>query len=231
MEHGTYQEILVDENKELHKLMCDVSRLCQFFYLKYSHASTGHTQLLTSGTSTPRGDDETLVPTPSSEQDTTFDVPNSVQGSLDKLPRKRSYGKASLAEIGNMLRAPTQPTGTKEHTEHGRVKITVYTEYIKAASIMGFMFFLVCTIVQQASQVLANVTLKQWGEHNQRMGDNSGMSTYLLLYGLCSTGTILSSLAGTILLFVFCSLRSAKYLHNSVSPRFCSPSALLIAFV
>lgn len=156
--------------------------------------------------------------TPPSEQETTLDTESSVQVSLDKLQRKRSFGKAALAELGNVLRAPTQSTGTKqEHTEHGRVKTTVYTEYIKAASVTSFMFFLVSVIVTQASQVLANVTLKQWGEHNQKMGDNSGMSSYLLLYGLCSTATILSSLIGTILLFVFCTLRSAKYLHDAVS--------------
>jgi ATP-binding cassette, subfamily C (CFTR/MRP), member 1 len=179
----------------------------------------GHSRILAShsGASTPRGDDETLVSTPPSEQE-TLDAASSVQGSLDKLQRKRSWRRAPLAEQGSTLRAPTQPTGTKqEHTERGRVKLSVYTAYIQAASIPGFVFFLICVVLQQASQVLANVTLKQWGEHNQEAGGNSNMSSYLVLYGLCSTSTILASLAGTILIFVFCSLRSAKYLHNFVS--------------
>lgn len=192
----------------------------------------GHSRILAprSGTSTPHGDDETLVSTPSELE--TLDTANSVQESLDKLQRKRSFGRAALAQHGNALRASTQPTGSKqEHTERGRVKGTVYAEYVKAASFPAFVWFLVCVIVQQASQVLANVTLKQWGEHNQKVGDNSGMSSYLLFYGLCSTATILSSLAATILLFVFCTLRSAKYLHNNVSLTYFLASVSLIPLV
>ncbi|KAF8527278.1 P-loop containing nucleoside triphosphate hydrolase protein [Gautieria morchelliformis] len=198
LESGTCQDILADESKELHKLML------------------GHSNILASGTSTPRGDDETLVSSSSSEQETTLDN-TLVQGSLGKLQKRRSFGRAALAQVGTILRAPTQPTGTKqEHTERGRVKLTVYSRYIKAASVPGFVLFLVSVIAQQASNVLANVTLKQWGEHNQEMGSNSGMSSYLVLYGLCSIATILSSLTGTILLFVFCTLQAAKYLHNTM---------------
>lgn len=192
------------------------------------HASMGHSRILasSSGSSTPRGDDETLVSTPPSELE-TLDATSPMRGSLDRLQKKRSWSRAPLAEQGNVLRAPTQPTGTKqEHTEHGRVKWSVYTAYIQAASVPGFAFFLMSVVAQQGSQVLANVTLKQWGEHNQKAGSNADMSTYLMLYGLCSTSTILMSLAGTILLFVYCTLRSAKYLHNSVSVLMLSRASL-----
>ncbi|KAF8586432.1 metal resistance protein YCF1 [Ramaria rubella] len=201
LESGTYEEIIADDSKELHKLLM------------------GHSRILSSrsGTSTPRGDDETLAPTPPSDEGTTIDAANTLQGSIDKLGGKRSFGKAALAEVGNRLRSATQSNGSsKEHTERGRVKSTVYTAYVKAASVSGFLLFFLSTIMQQTFQVLANVTLKQWGEHNQEVGNNSGMSLYLLLYGLCSTATILSSLVGTLLLFVFCTLRSARLLHNSM---------------
>ena len=180
----------------------------------------GHSRILASpsGTATPRGEDETLAPTPLSDQVTQVDNVSTILASLDKLERKRSFGKAALAHPGAGLHAPTQPAGPpKEHTERGRVKTDVYAEYVKAASIPGFVIFLLAIVLQQASQVLANVTLKQWAEHNQQVGSNKGMSVYLILYGLCSLATCLASMVGAITLFVFCTLRSAEYLHDSVS--------------
>jgi len=59
--------------------------------------------------------------------------------------------------------------------------------------------------------------LRSWGEHNRELGDNSGMFHYLLGYGFFSLlSTILGGLSAVIM-WVFCGLRGARRLHDSVS--------------
>ncbi len=85
---------------------------------------------------------------------------------------------------------------SSEHQERGKVKTEVYKEYIKAASVTGFTFFLLSIVAQQATSVLATFTLRYWGEHNREQGNNSGMLGYLLVYGLFSlSSTLLGSVS------------------------------------
>jgi len=134
---------------------------------------------------------------------------------FEKLSRRRSFGTATLA--------PPPPVRasfsglSQEHSEHGQVKRTVYLRYLKAASRRGFSAFLAATLLQQAVSVLANITLRNLGEHNRVSGDNSGMFDYLLVYGLFSLASIILGGAAAILLWVLCTVKSARYLHDSVS--------------
>lgn len=139
---------------------------------------------------------------------------SSMRGTIvsEKLKRRASFSKAALAEI-----SLSSTAATKEHSEQGRVKRNVYVQYIKAASRAGFFGFLLAVIAQQAVNILANLTLRDWGEHNRNSGGNSGMGRYLLAYGLFSLSSTLLGAAGSILMWVLCALRSAKYLHDSVS--------------
>ena len=103
---------------------------------------------------------------------------------------------------------------SKEHMEQGQVKLTVYLEYIKAASRRGFVCFALAVIGQQAMALLGSVTLRNWGEHNRKTNQNS--LQYALAYGLFSTlSTVLGGFAAVILM-VYCTLKSTKYLHDSV---------------
>lgn len=131
------------------------------------------------------------------------------------MSRKTSFGKAALAEVSPTRASSSGPT--QEHSEQGQVKRDVYLQYLEAASKAGFTAFLFATLLQQAASVLANITLRNWGEHNRESGDNSGMFNYLLAYGLFSLScTILGGVAA-VLLWVLCSVRSARQLHDSVS--------------
>ncbi len=134
---------------------------------------------------------------------------------LSEKLRRSSFSKA--------VRAPPAPvrasesTGlSKEHMEQGSVKRRVYSEYVKAASKTGFLLYLLAIVLQQAASVLSNLVLRSWGEHNSQMGDNSNMWRYMLVYGLSSLSSILFSGMAAILIWVLCSIRSAKQLHDSV---------------
>lgn len=133
----------------------------------------------------------------------------------EKLQRRTSFSKAKLVKSSS-LRAPSSTGLTREHQEQGRVKIDVYKQYIKATSKIGFFCFLLTTIGQQAASVFATLTLRYWGEHNREVGDNSGMFRYLLIYGLFSLSSIILGGVSAILMWVYCALKSAKRLHDSV---------------
>ncbi|KAI0788813.1 metal resistance protein YCF1 [Abortiporus biennis] len=200
IESGSYESLTSNEEGALYKLI------------------KGHGTFTNSGISTPFTNVDTS--TPASEQTTVNkssqeDLTEEKLTSVDqKLNRKQSFGKATLT---NALPTRSSSDGvTKEHSEHGRVKKDVYLRYVEAASKVGFTLFVLSTMGSQVVSVAANNTLRAWGEHNREAGDNEGVGKYLLGYGLFSlTSTILGALAA-ILIWVFCAVRSAKHLHDSM---------------
>jgi hypothetical protein len=133
----------------------------------------------------------------------------------EKSSHRNSFQQARLV-TSNHLHLQSAPL-SKEHQEQGRVKIEVYTQYVQAASKFGFLLFLLMVVAQQVLSVLATFVLRYWGEHNRKVGGNSGMLEYLLLYGGFSFGSILLGALSAIVLWVYCSLQSARHLHDSVS--------------
>ena len=105
---------------------------------------------------------------------------------------------------------------SKEHSEQGRVKMDVYIHYVQAASVTGFVLFLLAAVAQQGASVLSNVVLRSWGEHNREEGSNQGMGRYLLAYGISSLASVILGAASAILMWVYISLRSARHFHDSV---------------
>jgi ATP-binding cassette subfamily C (CFTR/MRP) protein 1 len=132
----------------------------------------------------------------------------------EKLQRKESFQKARIftSPSTNVRSAGL----TKEHQEQGSVKMEVYKQYIYAASKTGFIFYLFTVAGQQATSVLGTLTLRYWGEHNQELGNNSSMFKYLLVYGLFSLSSSMLGGISAITMWVYCALRSARHLHDSV---------------
>jgi ATP-binding cassette subfamily C (CFTR/MRP) protein 1 len=134
----------------------------------------------------------------------------------EKFQRKGSFQKARIFDASSsvVLSAGLK----KEHQEQGSVKMDIYKQYIYAASKIGFILYLFATAThwQQATSVLASLTLRYWGEHNQQLGNNSGMFQYLLVYGLFSFSSSIFGATSAIILWVYCTVRSARQLHDSV---------------
>ncbi|KAJ6588712.1 multidrug resistance-associated ABC transporter [Mycena capillaripes] len=133
----------------------------------------------------------------------------------EKQHHRASYPKAVLAPPKS-VRAPNSAGLSQEHKEQGRVKHRVYIQYIEAASKILCGVYLFAMVGQQALSVFGNLTLRSWGEHNREIGGNSGMFKFLLIYGLFSLGSILLGGAANMIMWVFCSLRSSKRLHDSM---------------
>ena len=62
----------------------------------------------------------------------------------------------------------------------------------------------------------ANYILKSWAQHNQEAGRNAETGKYLTLYGLAIAASTLLSFFAAVILWVWCVVRSARYLHDKV---------------
>jgi ATP-binding cassette, subfamily C (CFTR/MRP), member 1 len=137
---------------------------------------------------------------------------------VEKLTRRRSFPRATLAE----LPPPTQSSSSQglsvEKSQTGRVDKRVYARYIEAASKIGFFLFVGALLLQQVFSVLSSVELKAWGEGNRSAGNNKDALRYLWAYGVFSLISAVLGSASAILVWVLCSYRSSKHLHDAVSP-------------
>lgn len=141
----------------------------------------------------------------------------------EKLKHHSSFQKAELAPSAIAKYIPRAGL-SREHQEQGQVKLSVYRHYLQAASKTSFGLFLLATIAQQGTSVLATIILRYWGEHNRQNGSNAGMLRFLLFYGVFSLSSSILGAISAILMWVYCALRSAKKLHDSV--RLCLYSSM-----
>ncbi|KAF8595618.1 metal resistance protein YCF1 [Ceratobasidium sp. AG-I] len=206
LESGTFAEITGDPTKELAKLITN--------HKKGNTGSRGQ-----SGTATPINPPTDLQQSTSTSDDTTSTLTPSV------LPTKLSPKTLSRPEILSVrsqqkLRAKMQAeagtTQKVEHREQGNVKMGVYKRYFQASSVPGVIVYMICMVMQQACSIMSNVLLKMWGNHNQEEGDNSAVGYYLFMYGMLALGSALFAFTASVLLWVFCAIKSARSLHDAM---------------
>ncbi|KAK9456107.1 P-loop containing nucleoside triphosphate hydrolase protein [Dipodascopsis uninucleata] len=106
---------------------------------------------------------------------------------------------------------------SKEHSEQGNVKWTVYKEYAKAANVFGVLGFMGLLIASQGISVLGNVWLEHWAEINTEANDNPNIGMYLgtyLFFGILASAL---TVVYTLILFIFSSIEASKKLHNKMA--------------
>ena len=139
-----------------------------------------------------------------------------VDSTTEKPVRRESFPKSVIASLPLVRDLPSSGL-SKEHSEQGRVKKEVYLQYLRAASRTGFFFFVLAMVSAQVMSVVSTFMLRLWSESNHRAGENSGLNDpYLIGYGFFNLTSILMAAVGGLLLWVLCTLRSAKYLHDGV---------------
>ena len=189
------------------------SRRCSQFILS---DSKGHGSLTSSGVATPFLIGDSSTPSSGTAVDSRELTAKHLEDVNEKLQRKQSFTRAVLVSF-LPTRTPSSDGGPpKEHSEQGRVKKDVYLQYIEAASKIGFALFVLAIVFSQVISVAANNTLRAWGEHNREEGSNRAVGKYLIEYGLFSLSSILLGAAAAILIWVFCSIRSARRLHDTM---------------
>ncbi|GJN87677.1 hypothetical protein Rhopal_000632-T1 [Rhodotorula paludigena] len=114
------------------------------------------------------------------------------------------------------LRTLKRSSRPKENREQGSVKKEVYWEYIKANGYMGSFLYVFTIVSQQALQVLTNVWLKNWSQHNSDTGENGNIKYYLSIYAALGCSASIIFFINGILLYSLCVIRSAKLMHDSM---------------
>ena len=123
-------------------------------------------------------------------------------------PRSTEQSKANAIKE---LRESSRP---KEATEQGQVKTHVYRSYVSAASVIGIVAFLIATFGAQAASITGNLVLRAWGEQNLESHKTASIGTFLFLYGASGLASASLDMTSSLMLWVFCAVRSSKKLHD-----------------
>lgn len=122
--------------------------------------------------------------------------------------RHRTSSDEIFGTAGNLM--------TVEESAQGKVDYHVYKEYFKACSFIGIIGVIGFQCASQGSQVGANLWLKHWSGKNLEDGANNNVWVYLAIYALIGwSGTVFAFLQ-TMVMWVYCGIRSARYLHSSM---------------
>lgn len=196
-------------------------RTRSFFSREYSRTSSSGTStpFPRTGDATPQEDETTLVASSRNGS------PSALSGIEDKLRRRKSYGRSQIKPPARGRLAVSEGI-TKEHSEKGRVKTSVYRRYIEACSKSGFAMFLIATALSQAFSILSSFALRSWSENNRQTGDNGGMTKYLAFSGIAQLLSVFFLVISMISLLLLCALRSSKLLHEDVSVPVSLPTSL-----
>src|SRR5882757_11280911 len=121
----------------------------------HGHATSGST----SGAATPGRSSGAATPTTSEGGDMQATLVGELEYVAEKVARRDSFKKAVLASAPKLRDAPSDGI-SKEHSEQGRVKMEVYSQYLHAASKKGFMLFVLATVLQQGVSVMSTVMIR-----------------------------------------------------------------------
>lgn len=128
-----------------------------------------------------------------------------------------SISQASLASfeaVAELDHDEPDKDDRKEHLEQGKVKWSVYKEYAKASNSLGVIVYLLLAWFSMGISVAGNVWLKRWSEVNTGAGSNPHVGLYLGVYLALGITSSLMIVIQTIVLMIYCSIRSAKILHE-----------------
>ncbi|PVG00760.1 putative YCF1-vacuolar ABC transporter [Serendipita vermifera] len=205
LETSTYASMEADPDSELYKFINLSTR---------SQPASGRQ----SGTATPKTPKEpspshsntesTLVSTPSPSEFLSSDAKSKTLGSA------RYSSKAIKSDV--IIAAPEADKAKKEHRERGQVKVEVYKQYVRAGGIGAFAFLAFITALAQGVNITSTYILKNWAEHNRKVGRNTDTGTYLALYGGAVFLSSFLVLTTGILLSVVIIIRSTRYMHDKV---------------
>ena len=140
--------------------------------------------------------------------------------------RKSSYNslrRASTASFhGPMGQTTDEEVGlkskqTKEASEQGKVKWSVYTTYAKESNLIAVGVYAVALLAAQTAQIGGSFWLKRWSEINERSGSNPEVGKYIGIYFAFGIGGAALVVLQTLLLWIFCSIEASRKLHDRMA--------------
>jgi len=106
---------------------------------------------------------------------------------------------------------------TKEFSEQGKVKWSVYGEYAKTSNLAAVGIYLLLLLGAQTGSIGASVWLKHWSEINQEYGGNPEVGKYIGIYFAFGVGSAALVVVQTLILWIFCSIEASRKLHERMA--------------
>ncbi|KAL1650643.1 ATP-binding cassette glutathione S-conjugate transporter ycf1 [Didymella pomorum] len=106
---------------------------------------------------------------------------------------------------------------TKEFSEQGKVKWSVYGEYAKTSNLVAVCVYLALLAGAQTASIGASVWLKQWSEANQRAHGNPHVGKNIGIYFAFGVGSAALVVVQTLILWIFCSIEASRKLHERMA--------------
>ena len=110
-------------------------------------------------------------------------------------------GKVTDEEAGGI-----KSKQSKETSEQGKVKWSVYGEYAKTSNLYAVTIYLLCLVAAQTAQIGGSFWLKRWSEINEQMGGNPQVGKFLGVYFAFGIGSAALVVLQTLILWIFCSI-------------------------
>ncbi|OJD38972.1 abc metal ion transporter [Diplodia corticola] len=106
---------------------------------------------------------------------------------------------------------------TKEFSEQGKVKWSVYAEYAKTSNLIAVAIYILTLVGAQMAQIGGSVWLKQWSEVNGEYGSNRNVGKYIGIYFAFGFGSAALVVVQTLILWIFCSIEASRKLHERMA--------------
>ncbi|KAI8975515.1 multi drug resistance-associated protein MRP [Mycotypha africana] len=138
--------------------------------------------------------------------------------SVTSVKTLRRASLASLSKKGNSVKKDTAGDRliTVEESAKGSVTWDVYKQYAKSCSVYGVFTVIALLMLAQMASVGTNLWLKYWSNQNQNKGANHNVWFYLGIYALIGWSSTLFAMVQTLVLWVYCAIRSARVLHTEM---------------
>ncbi|KAI8072721.1 multi drug resistance-associated protein MRP [Gongronella butleri] len=137
-----------------------------------------------------------------------------------KTLRRASYSAStwefSLHSKPSDQEEPRNNLTTVEEGVKGKVSREIYKAYIESCSWQFLAFAVVAQALSQATQVAANMWLKEWAGQNDVSGTNSSGIWYLCIYAFIGTFSTSMTTVQSLFVRVLAAIRSARRLHQEM---------------
>ena len=125
---------------------------------------------------------------------------------------KGPRGKLNDEEDGNV-----KTKQSKETSEQGKVKWSVYREYAKTSNLYAVAIYIIALLCAQTASVGGNIWLKHWSEVNERESTNPNVGKFIGIYFALGVGGAFLVVIQTLILWIFCSIEAARKLHERMA--------------
>lgn len=229
VEEGSYWDVLA-KNGEIASLIKTVKSSSEQAGSPGESASSSLVKATSGFDSVSDSDDEFLSSfaekTSFDEERDDFDQPVPLRSSVSKSGKKGTGDEetALLPMLDEPKPKELVSRQTKEKSEKGKVKWSVYIAYARACNYHAVCVWLFTVAAVQALQVSGSIWLKNWAELNEELGGNSDIAKNMSVYFAFGFAASAMLVVQTMIMWVYCSIQASKHLHESMaSAMFRSP--------